>query len=96
MHNSVLIKHCQPVSCKKIDVQACSKALRDCWHYFILKRDGQNAQTLETYIMKTLLPVLQTLAPEFHKVYHDELKALLPLTRNYKQLLLFEEKLNLA
>ena len=81
---------------QKIDVQACSKALRDCWHYFILKRDGQNAQTLETYIMKTLLPVLQTLAPEFHKVYHDELKALLPLTRNYKQLLLFEEKLNLA
>lgn len=75
------------------DVTACSKPLQHCWKYFTLKIQGADALTLETYIMKTLITDLITLAPEFHEVYHDELKALVKKTRNYKQLMVFEDKL---
>lgn len=77
------------------DISDCSDKLIACWQYFILKKQNANVYELEEYIMKTLMPYLEELAYEFKVVYKIQLYDLIKETRNYKNLLIYMEKLNI-
>lgn len=77
------------------DVSDCSEKLRACWHYFVMMYQNASVYELQEYIMKTLLPYLEDLADEFKEVYKEQLYDLVKLTKNYKNLLIYMEKLNL-
>ena len=90
-----LQNHAYPQWTKDLPVKDCSDRLRILWKYFLMRMDQVPYVTCEQYLIHVCLPVLKHLAVEFHHVYLLELKDLITRTRNYKNLYLYMEQLQL-
>lgn len=95
IHNERLLAHPYPsIINEHYAVHDCSRQLQILWLYYI-KRVQEDERAAEQYLMKNCLPVLCTMAVEFHIVFLHELKELVKVTRNYKHLYTYIEQLHI-